>query len=218
MLNRRLSALQWIALVILMCGVALVQLQSSTSKGSDGEESKHQNALVGMIAVITSCLMSGFAGVYFEKILKGSPQSVWLRNVQLGFLGTIIGLITLFVKDGKEVSESGFFKGYDWAVWLAIMLSSAGGLLVAVVVKYADNILKGFATSAAIILSCIISIYFFNFQLSIQFVGGATLVMISVYMYGRFLYILFPHHSVLYGSILYHSDPLDSPAVVNINT
>jgi len=92
----------------------------------------------------------------------------------------VVGLITLFVKDGKEVSESGFFKGYDWAVWLAIMLSF---------VKYADNILKGFATSAAIILSCIISIYFFNFQLSIQFVGGATLVMISVYMYGRFPYV-----------------------------
>lgn len=87
------------------------------------------------------------------------------------------------------MSENGFFHGYDWAVWLAILLQSGGGLIVAVVVKYADNILKGFATSAAIVLSCIVSIYFFNFQLSLQFVTGATLVIISVYMYGKYPYI-----------------------------
>lgn len=71
-----------------MAGVAAVQIHPSTSKE---EEKTNQNAMVGMVAVITSCLMSGFAGVYFEKILKGSKQSVWLRNVQLGFLGTLLG-------------------------------------------------------------------------------------------------------------------------------
>ena len=99
------------------------------------------------------------------------------------------GLITLAFKDWTAVTEKGFFFGYDWAVWLAILLQSGGGLIVAVVVKYADNIFKGFATSAAIVVSCIFSIYFFNFQLSIQFVTGATLVIISVYMYGKFPYV-----------------------------
>lgn len=77
-----------------MAGVAAVQIQPSSSGSGVAEEAKqHQNALVGMVAVIVSCLMSGFAGVYFERILKGSKQSVWLRNVQLGFLGTILGKI-----------------------------------------------------------------------------------------------------------------------------
>lgn len=88
MLGRKLSFQQWISLVILMAGVASVQMQPSSGEAKD---TSHQNLLVGMTAVIVSCMMSGFAGVYFEKILKGSPQSVWLRNVQLGFLGTIIG-------------------------------------------------------------------------------------------------------------------------------
>lgn len=95
----------------------------------------------------------------------------------------------LAVKDGQVVKEKGFFYGYDWAVWLAILLQSLGGLLVAVVVKYADNILKGFATSAAIVLSCIVSIYFFNFHLSITFAVGAIMVMASVYMYGKYPYV-----------------------------
>jgi len=84
---------------------------------------------------------------------------------------------------------NGFFYGYDWAVVVAIMLQSLGGLIVAVVVKYADNILKGFATSGAIIISCIFSIYFFDFTLSIQFIIGASLVIASVYMYGRYPYV-----------------------------
>ncbi|XP_067952169.1 UDP-N-acetylglucosamine transporter-like [Watersipora subatra] len=184
MLSKKLSAAQWVSLLVLMIGVAAVQIKPSDVEASP----KHQNVFIGMLAVITSCLMSGFAGVYFEKILKGSVQSVWLRNVQLGSLGTVIGLVTLFLKDSKSVSEHGFFYGYDWAVWIAILLQSLGGLLVAVVVKYADNILKGFATSAAIVLSCIISMYFFDFHLTLQFAIGALLVITSVYIYGRYPY------------------------------
>ena len=91
MLSKKLSSYQWMSLVVLMAGVAAVQTQPQAN-GAGETANKHQNVYIGMLAVISSCLMSGFAGVYFEKILKGSVQSVWLRNVQLGFLGTIIGL------------------------------------------------------------------------------------------------------------------------------
>lgn len=39
---------------------------------------------VGLVAVLMACVSSGFAGVYFEKILKETKQSVWVRNIQLG--------------------------------------------------------------------------------------------------------------------------------------
>jgi solute carrier family 35 (UDP-sugar transporter), member A1/2/3 len=53
-----------------------------------------------------------------------------------------------------------------------------------VVVKYADNILKGFATSLAIIISCVASIYLFGFNLTVQFAFGASLVIFSIFLYG----------------------------------
>jgi UDP-sugar transporter A1/2/3 len=52
--------------------------------------------------------------------------------------------------------------GYSFWVWATITLVAAGGLLVAVVVKYADNILKGFATSLSILLSAVISYMYFS--------------------------------------------------------
>lgn len=39
---------------------------------------------IGFGAVLMATLTSGFAGVYFEKILKTGPTSVWMRNIQLG--------------------------------------------------------------------------------------------------------------------------------------
>ena len=40
------------------------------------------------------------------------------------------------------ISEKGFYVGYDSFVWFTVVQNALGGLLVAVVVKYADNILK----------------------------------------------------------------------------
>lgn len=186
MLKKKLSPQQWSSLVILFVGVALVQFRPEDSKSSK-TATTDQRPSMGLFAVILSCFMSGFAGVYFEKILKGTKQSLWLRNVQLGSMSVIIGLITMEIKDGPKIQERGFFFGYDYVVWIVIVFQSLGGLLVAVVVKYADNILKGFATSAAIVLSCIASIYLFDFKLSFPFTTGAFLVIISVYIYSKFV-------------------------------
>lgn len=135
----------------------------------------------------TECMMLFYfvKGVYFEKILKGSQISVWLRNIQLGIYGTLIGLIGMQIKDGDKIAERGMLFGYTNVVWIVIFMQAFGGLLVAVVVKYADNILKGFATSFSIIVSCVVSVYLFHFQLSGQFLLGAGLVIAAIFLYGR---------------------------------
>lgn len=139
--------------------------------------------MVGLVAVVISCLSSGFAGVYFEKILKGSSASVWVRNVQLGIFGTALGLLGMWWNDGAAILEHGFLFGYTNMVWCVIFNQAFGGLLVAVVVKYADNILKGFATSFSIIVSTVASIYLFGFHVDLMFTAGAGLVIGAVYMY-----------------------------------
>uniref|UniRef100_H2Z947 Solute carrier family 35 member 2 n=1 Tax=Ciona savignyi TaxID=51511 RepID=H2Z947_CIOSA len=184
LLGRSLSKLQWGSMVLLFAGVAIVQVgsvevQSSSSKSTSGQH----NALLGLGAVIVSCLSSGFAGVYFEKILKGTKASVWMRNVQLGLFGIITGIIGVWTKDGAAVAEKGFFFGFNPVVIFIICNQAFGGLLVAVVIKYADNILKGFATSISIVVSTIFATFFLGFHISMMFILGASLVITAVYLY-----------------------------------
>lgn len=182
-LRKSLRTIQWGALVLLVIGVVLVQLaQSAKATVPSGVE---QNHLLGFSAALSACFLSGFAGIYFEKILKGSDISVWMRNVQLSVLSIPFGLGTCFLQDGDIIHKQGFFFGYDLFIFYLVVLQAGGGLIVAMVVKYADNILKGFATSLAIIISCIASIYLFDFLLTFRFALGAFLVICSIFLYSH---------------------------------
>eukprot|EP01134_Creolimax_fragrantissima_P004914 CFRG4914T1 len=180
MLGKHLTSLKWLSLFVLMLGVGLVQIPSG-----DEKDEKSGSPLIGLISVLAACCSSGFAGVYFEKILKGTSASIWIRNVQLGSFGFVIGMIVVGLNDFDQVLSKGFFFGFSPLVWTVITLQAAGGLIIAVVVKYADNILKGFATSVSIILASIISIFFFDFHPSNYFLVGSSMVIGAVGMYSR---------------------------------
>lgn len=183
MLRKSLSRVQWVSLVLLFAGVAIVQVEQEGKQKETTVLNTNQNYAKGLVAVVVSCLSSGFAGVYFERILKGSSASVWLRNVQLGIFGTLLGLLGMWWNDGPAIAERGFLFGYTPMVWGVIFNQAFGGLLVAVVVKYADNILKGFATSFSIIVSTVTSVYLFGFHVDLLFTVGAGMVIGAVYMY-----------------------------------
>jgi len=60
MLGRTISVQKWAALVILVAGIALVQLPSLAAKGATS--AAVGNPAVGLAAVVVACFMSGFAG------------------------------------------------------------------------------------------------------------------------------------------------------------
>lgn len=215
MLQKSFSMRQWISLLLLMVGVAIVSLpddemeslvsshhsriysprsinplrqrlgqlysgyvggsnimkRSATYEGIAEDEWALNNnagsdAFSGILATIGVCLCSGFAGVYFEKVMKESHKvsSLWLMNVQLStyslFPAFFIGVIFL---DGETVSKYGFFHGYNWVVVLSIVIQSLGGILAAFVIFYSSNISKNFAVSISMILSSLASFLFFDF-------------------------------------------------------
>ncbi|XP_029185914.2 UDP-galactose translocator-like [Acropora millepora] len=186
MLKKSISKIQWFSLFMLFVGVSVVQLQPVTDKAQSAKSpSLHsQNPVLGLAAVVASSLCSGFAGVYFEKIVKGTRMSLWARNFQLALFSIIIGTVGMYINDGEKIRQKGILFGYHKLVWLIVGLQAFGGILVGFVVKYTDNILKGFSAAISIVVSCIASVYLFQFKVSIQFVTGAGLVMLSTYLYG----------------------------------
>ncbi|EMP24414.1 CMP-sialic acid transporter [Chelonia mydas] len=179
------------------------QLQNSPSKGAGTQHhlewgtyrGKHleepqllhkmeQNPWLGFGAIAIAVLCSGFAGVYFEKVLKSSDTSLWVRNIQMYLSGIVVTLVGVYMSEGAQVLEKGFFYGYTYYVGFVILLASVGGLYTSIVVKYTDNIMKGFSAAAAIVLSTVASVMLFGLQITISFALGAFLVCISIYLYG----------------------------------
>lgn len=71
-------------------GFLCLQWPSESAAAPEKEALSAGSQFVGVTAVLVACCSSGFAGVYFEKILKESKQSVWVRNIQLGQYSLII--------------------------------------------------------------------------------------------------------------------------------
>lgn len=212
MLGRRLSLRKWLALALLMFGVAIVQLpaartvtpqrlkdshtgfhfpwslggfhaigtaasaplskRSATYEGIQDDESLENpkmNTSLGIAAALMGCTVSSLASVYFEKILKDAihPVSLWVRNVQLSFYSMFPALfIGVFYMDGERIGRNGFFAGYNWAVWITLLLQVVGGMVVSLCVNYADNIAKTFAMSISILISLSASVVFFGFLMT----------------------------------------------------
>ncbi|GFH45524.1 hypothetical protein CTEN210_01998 [Chaetoceros tenuissimus] len=184
MLNRKFSKTKWFSLIILTIGVAVVQTSGETKESTSSDDSD-QNRTLGLFAILCAACTSGFSGVYFEKILKGSSTTLWMRNIQMGIPSMILALITVFVQDGGVIQEKGFFVGYSSLVWLVVVIQAVGGLIVAVVVKYADNVLKTFASSFGIVVSSIVSAILFDFHPNFAFLVGSSLVILATVLYSK---------------------------------
>ena len=150
-LRRQYSWTKWRALIALMMGVLLF---SEPIWGKSGAEKKNPlaNPVIGTIAVLIEVTLSGFASIYFEKVIKTdrSQLGIWERNFQLG-LGSV-PVYLLFIA-GEGGGTSGLFVSWSWVTCLLSALGAGGGLLVALSIKYGDSILKTLATTGAIVLT-----------------------------------------------------------------
>lgn len=152
------------------------------------------NPFKGFLAVTLACLTSGLAGVYFELILKsgggggGAAPDLWVRNTQLSLFSLIPAVIPILFAEvpagmswaSSVASKFAHFNG--WAIG-TVLTQTFGGLITAIVIRYSDNIMKGFATSLSIIISFLASVALFNYHVTLAFVVGAGIVLSATYLY-----------------------------------
>ena len=66
-------------------------------------------------------------GVYFEKVLKSSDTSLWVRNIQMYLSGIVVTLAGVYLADGAQVIEKGFFFGYT--PWVCFVVCESNSTL-----------------------------------------------------------------------------------------
>lgn len=176
-LKKKLSEIQWAAFILLCAGCTTAQLNPSS-------DHVLQTPIQGWVMAIVMALLSGFAGVYTEAIIKKRPsRNINVQNFWLYIFGMLFNLVAICVQDFDAVMNKGFFHGYSFITVLMILNHALSGIAVSMVMKYADNIVKVYSTSVAMLLTAVVSVFLFGFHLSLAFFLGSTVVSVSVYLH-----------------------------------
>merc|ERR1719277_2651560 len=143
-----------------------------------GNETFGGDQLKGFLAVLLACCTSGFAGVWIQKMLQQTSASIWMRNVQLALFGSATSIFVAVLQDGEKIANGGLLQGYNQRVVSVILMTAFGGLLCAVMLKYAGATHGCFSTAMSIILTSIFSeIFIGDFAADGLFVLGAMVAI-----------------------------------------
>ncbi|EFP78247.2 hypothetical protein PGT21_011939 [Puccinia graminis f. sp. tritici] len=145
LLKRRLKKTQWVSLVLLTTGVAIVQLNSQQTSNKDlisdskQEPGSEMNQLLGLVAVVSACLSSGFASVYLERMLKSTgtkPNHNNNCNTELSKKRTTLH---------SSSSPAGLHKPVNppsTSIWIRNIQLSSFGLVVSLLIVFLENQIK----------------------------------------------------------------------------
>ncbi|ESS68554.1 CMP-sialic acid transporter [Trypanosoma cruzi Dm28c] len=191
---------QWVALVVLALGVSVAQLGDRTASGAERspERSFKGDYTVGIVATILSAIASSAASVIMESFLKSRSSSMSLFTSTKNLHLALHSVLCFAVFQALNGSVGGFmeprnasfidavrtyFRGFDGLVWVMLVVQAIGGLLVAVVIKYSDNIVRTFAAVISIALSGLCSSYLYVFCPSATFLVGNAVSLGAIVVY-----------------------------------
>lgn len=204
LLSRSLSMPKWCALTLLVLGVTLISLQAQPNATGCGplaaapalpaqEEATApagstatalalaaSSYAIGVLAVTADSALSGYATVYFERVLKTTVLTVWDRNLQLSFWSMLIyGPWAIFEHPTAPL------HGWSRVTVLLALLGALGGILVALVIKHADGVAKSLSTASSIVLTTGASYFLFQGPMSSAIVLGSCIVVVAGYTYQK---------------------------------
>jgi len=181
-LRRKYSWVKWRALTTLLLGVLLFSEPTWNSVGDNSVVGG--NFFLGTSAVLIEVTLSGFASIYFEKVVKTDVEelNIWERNFQLAFGSFPVYFAFIIAAQG---GEAGYFGGWSMVTFILSLLGAAGGLLVALSIKYGDAILKTLATAGAIVIASIFDYFLLDGSLTAVMIlsGGVVICAITDYTF-----------------------------------
>jgi len=188
-LGKKLKYIQVISLTLLTLGVMLCNM-----KVGNDDQNNNSN-MKGILATLGIALSSGFASVYTEKVIKaqrknspvmtsgGGQHSLAYTQVQLACMSLVTIGVYACIMDYRRIIEYGLFHNFNGMAFLTVLNSAIGGLIVASVLKYADSVLKGYATAISVIVTGLLSMVLFGTQLHAIYFMGIVNVIIAVLLY-----------------------------------
>ena len=197
------SAAKWRALLLLVVGCVLVispiynkSTNASIMSADELAKAHHDrdDQMWGLLVISFQITISGFVAVYFEAMLKDKVVvvGIWERNFQLAAYSIIVLFIMKIIESNygfthltsnTEPEEKPFFSGWTPLAIVLVLLQSIGGLLVAATLKYADAVLKCFATSVSIMITSVVGYFFLDNIIDVFVALGMVTTVIAISNY-----------------------------------
>mmetsp|Transcript_29831 Transcript_29831/g.54053 ORF Transcript_29831/g.54053 Transcript_29831/m.54053 type:complete len:283 (+) Transcript_29831:2-850(+) len=193
LMGMKLRKAQVISLVLLTTGVMLANMKCAAPPREGEVEGREasMDTMTGVLATLGISLASGFAAVYTEKVIKSqktthfdrSKYSLAYMQVQLAGMSLMVMGAFAVATEFEVINERGLWHNVNASAWVAIVNSALGGLTVAAVLKFADSVLKGYATAVSVMLTGCLSMVFFGTTMNSTYVLGMVNVICAVTLY-----------------------------------
>ena len=97
--------------------------------------------------------------------------------------GVIFNGLALLVKDRERLAAGGLLQGYTPIVLLLITNNACVGLAISAILKFANNLVRVFAHTAAMLLTMVLESLFMGGLVSPQLLTSIVVVSSSTYLY-----------------------------------
>mmetsp|Transcript_36773 Transcript_36773/g.114457 ORF Transcript_36773/g.114457 Transcript_36773/m.114457 type:complete len:326 (-) Transcript_36773:35-1012(-) len=193
LLGRVLTVPQWAALVLLTVGVALGQRRddggaaaagAAASGGSPSRPAAEEavSLVPAAIMLLNSCI-SALAAVYTEKVLKARQSvslSIFATNLHMASHTLVVNLARACVSGAPVLA---FPSSLGWRTWAALGNEALNGILVSLLMRSADSIVKNYAFAASIFATALLAVPVMDHRPQWPFFVGSLLVLCSMVLY-----------------------------------
>jgi len=187
LMGRKFTMTQLTALLMLVAGTVFTQLAEIQGPVSAGSR-----PWLGASLAVLSALLSALPNVFYERLLKEDKSNEWRSNLQLttwicAWVAIIKGCGFMIAGGGGHgvPSLAALFDGFAPVVWVIVALKTMNCVIVPACLKYADNILYGYAKPTSIVLTVIVTSLATMSLPSQKMMIGIALVTTSIVTYGR---------------------------------
>lgn len=190
---------------MLLAGVFLKSYERASHKddgrsptpGAESAEDKEGSGVYLFYVGLTllSCVLSAFANVVNEKLLKQAALETDLQNVCLYAFGLLCCLGGACVPDDREGGVVPIFEIFSWERWEAILLDpvvmlsallfAVLGVVTAYFLKHMHSIMKEVSGVVMVLLQALSDLVLFGYPLTPKGLAALMLVMTGMYFYSK---------------------------------
>lgn len=203
-LGRYISQIQWIAIAQLLLASMLFEADlfspapvphapstnvtaiAPAPAAATAASAQYKNESLGIAILLLKCLLDSLSIVWMDKFFKvlsttGFPYP--LQQLYFAVYGLAFGAALFAYQNYGAFGQRAPFDGWNRGAWASAILTAFYGLLVSIVLRYLDSLVKMLQSLLAVVLTIVFDYLWFGESITGVRIIAISYVLISVFLY-----------------------------------